>query len=143
MGQGGQFGQLECLDIRYHRALEVEITEEVVVLELSQLHKGLLEVTDSKMRQLLHELQMLKNILIQPPTIFDMNLLQILAALTNHPQILIPKITIYIHTYSLSVIVNLTNSPHRLKHTKLLIKEHRTSSTTLSDLKEELTICSK
>ena len=84
-----QFGQLVCLKVTYQRSLKIQMTQEVIILQLPQLHKALPEIPQSKMLQILYILKMLKNILIQSSQILKEDVLDILASLADHPEILV------------------------------------------------------
>lgn len=89
MRESLQFGQLVCLKVTYQRTVDVQMTQEVVILQLPQLQKALPEVPQGKMLQKLHILKMLEDILIQSPQFLEVDVLYVLASLADHPQILV------------------------------------------------------
>lgn len=89
MSDGLQFGQLVRLKVTYKRALDIQVTQEVVILQLAQLQKALPEVPQGKMLQKLQVLKMLKDVLIQSSQFLKEDVLDLLASLADHPKILV------------------------------------------------------
>ena len=87
-----QLGQLVGLEVTYQRTVDVQVTQELVVLQLPQLQKALPEVPQRKMLQKLHVLEVLEDVLIQPPQFLKEDVLDILAPLADHPKVLVLEV---------------------------------------------------
>jgi len=80
---------LDSFDVVDERTLEIEVGEIGVVSKFLYLAEILLEMPQMESSEILNKLQMLKHILIQPPALLQMYVLQKQTTLGDDPQILV------------------------------------------------------